>query len=95
LLAQHTAEVAGDPDDAEVASLVWREAGEVALPHVCSSLAFVFGMADDRTGMSERLKSGLYDAFASQGLALTRPKPQPAPIPAFPSPPVSSNAISA
>mmetsp|Transcript_41413 Transcript_41413/g.83598 ORF Transcript_41413/g.83598 Transcript_41413/m.83598 type:complete len:533 (+) Transcript_41413:1-1599(+) len=79
MLARHTVRVAGDPDEAEVASLVWREAGEVALPHVCSSLAFIFGA--DGTGMNDRLKIVLYEAFASQGLALTRHQPAPLPAP--------------
>ena len=75
LLAKHTEDVAGNPDAAEEASLLWREAGEVALPHCCDSLAFLFGTGE----MADRLKARLYEVFASQGLACARPKrPLPA-----------------
>jgi len=80
LLARHTEQVAGRPDDAEVAALLWREAGGNAFPHLCASLAFVFGGGDESSSgltMAARLKEKLYDAFASQGLALARPKKSP------------------
>ena len=69
MLSKFTAEVAGDPHGAEMASLLWREAGEVVFPHVCSSLAFVFGQSGG--GMEQRLKIGLADSFAQNGFALS------------------------
>ena len=73
MLAKHTESVAGRPGDAEVAALLWREAGEVALPHCCAAFAFVYDGGEPSL-MATRLGESLVDAFLMHGLAVTRPQ---------------------
>ena len=73
MLSKHTEAVAGRPSDAEVAALLWREAGEVALPHCCAAFAFVYD-GNELSLMATRLGESLVDAFLIHGLAVTRPQ---------------------
>lgn len=71
LFARHTEAAAGSPTDAQVSELLWREAGEVTLPHLCLAFVFVFEGASC-TESSRRLRRDLHSAFASVGLALSK-----------------------
>jgi hypothetical protein len=89
MLAKHTEVVAGRPSDAETAALLWREAGEVALPHACAALAFVYSGSESSL-MAARLSSALVDAFLTHGLAVAKPQRH---VPNKPTPPASAEEL--